>query len=79
MSANPQKHRTGLDRVWHAFGYSLSGLKAGWYEKAFRQEAILAMALVPLAFWLGQSWVETALLAGSVLLVMMRNILCFFV
>ena len=46
MSANPQKHRTGLDRVWHAFGYSLSGLKAGWHEKAFRQEAIGAFVLV---------------------------------
>ena len=38
--ANPQKHRTGLTRLWHATGYSLAGLKAGWAEKAFRQEAL---------------------------------------
>ncbi|MFD0669533.1 diacylglycerol kinase [Ramlibacter sp. MAHUQ-53] len=73
--ANPQKLRTGLDRVWHATGYSLAGLRAGWGETAFRQEAIAALVLVPAAFWLGRSWVETALLAGSVLLVMIVELL----
>ena len=72
---NPQKLRTGLSRVWHATGYSLAGLRAGWSETAFRQEAIAAMVLLPLAFWLGRSWVETALLAGSVLLVMIVELL----
>ena len=33
------------------------------------------MALVPLAFWLGQNWIKTALLAGSVLLVMIVELL----
>ncbi|WP_310609499.1 diacylglycerol kinase [Limnohabitans sp.] len=75
MSANPQKHRTGLNRVWHAFGYSLSGLKAAWYEKAFRQEAIGAFVLVPLAFYIGQTWLEIALLAGTVVLVMVVELL----
>ena len=59
----------------HAGGYSLQGLRAGWGETAFRQEAILATALLPLAFWLGQNWVETALLAGTVLLVMIVELL----
>jgi len=72
---NPQKSRTGLNRVWHAAGYSLEGLRAGWGETAFRQEALAAMMLLPLAFWLGRSWVETALLAGSVLLVMIVELL----
>ena len=53
----------------------MQGLMAGWGETAFRQEAILAMALVPLAFWLGQNWVETALLTGSILLVMIVELL----
>lgn len=75
MSANPQKHRTGLNRVWHAFGYSLSGLKAAWYEKAFRQEAIGAFVLVPLAFYIGQTWLEIALLAGTVVIVMVVELL----
>ncbi|OJX14587.1 MAG: diacylglycerol kinase [Burkholderiales bacterium 68-20] len=73
--ANPQKARTGLHRLWHATGYSLAGLRAGWDEKAFRQEAIAAFVMVPLAFWLGQNWVEVALLAGSVLLVMIVELL----
>ena len=72
---NPQKARTGLHRLWHATGYSLAGLRAGWHEKAFRQEAIAALFMVPLAFWLGQSWIEVALLAGSVLLVMIVELL----
>ena len=72
---NPQKARKGMDRILHAGGYSVQGLLAGWGETAFRQEAILAMALLPLAFWLGQGWVETALLAGTVLLVMIVELL----
>ena len=72
---NPQKTRTGLNRILHAGGYSMQGLRAGWGETAFRQEAILAMGLVPLAFWLGQNWVETALLAGTILLVMIVELL----
>jgi diacylglycerol kinase (ATP) len=72
---NPQKLRTGFSRVWHATGYSLAGLRAGWSETAFRQEAMGAMVLLPLAFWLGRTWVETALLAGSVLLVMIVELL----
>jgi diacylglycerol kinase (ATP) len=73
--ANQQKQRSGLDRVWHAAGYSLSGLRAGWGETAFRQEATGALVLIPLSFWLGRSWVEVALLAGSVLLVLMVELL----
>jgi len=72
---NPQKDRKGLNRVLHAAGYSLAGLRAGWGETAFRQEAIAALVLLPTAFWLGQTWVETALLAASVVLVMVVELL----
>src|SRR5688572_1887102 len=72
---NPQKTRSGLSRIWHATGYSLAGLRAGWGETAFRQEALAAFILLPLAFWLGRGWVEIALLAGSVLLVMIVELL----
>ncbi|MDO9135304.1 diacylglycerol kinase [Hydrogenophaga sp.] len=72
---NAQKLRTGASRMWHAFGYSLAGLRSGWGETAFRQEALAAIVMVPAAFWLGQTWVETALLAGSVMLVMMVELL----
>lgn len=72
---NPQKLRSGLSRVWHAAGYSMAGLRAGWEEAAFRQEALAAIVLVPAAFWLGRSWVEVALLAGSVLMLMAIELL----
>lgn len=73
--ANLQKSRTGLNRIWHATGYSLQGLRAGWREKAFRQEAIAAMVLLPASLWLGRSWVEVVLLVGTVMLVLIVELL----
>ena len=75
---NAQKHRRGLSRVWHAFGYSLAGLRAGWHETAFRQEAVASIILIPAAFWLGRSWVETVLLAGTVMLIMLAVVVLAF-
>jgi diacylglycerol kinase (ATP) len=72
---NPQKGRSGLSRIWHALGYSIEGLRAGWFEAAFRQEALASLVLLPLAFWLGNNWVEVALLCGSVLFVMIVELL----
>lgn len=73
---NPHKGKTGLDRMIRAAGYSSAGLQGAYRgESAFRQEVWLAAALVPLAFWLGRSWVETALLAGSVVLVLIVELL----
>ena len=73
--ANAQKNRRGLSRMWHAAGYSLAGLRAGWSETAFRQEALAALVLVPAAFWLGRGWVETVVLAGSVMAVLIVELL----
>jgi diacylglycerol kinase (ATP) len=73
---NPHKMRTGVDRVWHALGYSMQGLSAALrFESAFRQEAAVALVMLPVAFWLGRNWVEVALLSGSVLLVMIVELL----
>ncbi len=74
-SPNPQRARTGVSRLWHATGYSLDGLRAGWGETAFRQEALAALVLLPAAFWLGQGWVECALLGGSVIAVLVVELL----
>jgi diacylglycerol kinase (ATP) len=73
--ADRHKLRTGLNRMWHAAGFSVAGLHAGWAETAFRQEVIAAFILLPASFWLGRNWVETALLAGSVLVVMIVELL----
>jgi len=72
---NPQKARTGLRRIWHAAGYSIDGLRAGWNERAFRQEAIAAIVMLPLSLWLGRNWGEVALLAGAVVLVLIVELL----
>lgn len=74
-TVNPQKARRGLSRIWHALGYSVEGLRAGWHEAAFRQEALAALVLLPLSFWIGRNWVETALLAGAVFFVMIVELL----
>jgi diacylglycerol kinase (ATP) len=73
---NPHKGRTGLDRIIRAFGFSMSGLQQAYRgESAFRQETWLAIVALPLAFWIGKSWVEIALLLGSLLLVMIVELL----
>jgi len=74
--SNPHKGRTGLDRVIHATGYSMTGLTTAYRgESAFRQEFWLAVAMTPVAFWIGRSWVEVALLLGSLLLVLIVELL----
>jgi diacylglycerol kinase (ATP) len=72
---NPQKSRTGINRVLHAAGYSLQGLRAGWGETAFRQEAIASFVLLPLAFWVARSWLEAAMLVAVVVLVLITELL----
>lgn len=72
---NLQKQRRGLSRVIHAFGYSLQGLQAGMHEPAFKQEAYIAFILIPLSFYLGSNWVETSLLSGSVIFVLIVELL----
>ena len=70
------KGQTGLRRIWNALFYSLDGLKAAFrHEAAFRQEVLLTLILLPLAFWLGDSGVEKALMAGSVLFVLIVELL----
>jgi diacylglycerol kinase (ATP) len=73
---NVFKGRTGLDRVVRAIGHSLDGLRAAYAgESAFRQECWIAVVLVPAAFWLGQDWMQVSLLVGTVLLVLVVELL----
>lgn len=68
---SPYKGKTGLRRLWNAFGYSLAGFRAAYkHEDAFRQEALLAALLIPLAIWLPTGHAGKALMIGSVLLVL---------
>ena len=66
----------GLRRIFLATRYSVEGLIAAIKgEAAFRQELALAIVLVPLGIWLGEDGAQRALLAGSVLLVLMVELL----
>jgi diacylglycerol kinase (ATP) len=74
--SNAFKGRTGIDRILHAAVNSWSGLRLAYAgESAFRQEIWLAMLLLPAAFWLGRDWTQVSLLAGSVLLVLIVELL----
>ena len=72
---NPQKTRRGLNRVWHATLISLNGLKEGWREPAFRQEILFTVVMLPAAFWVGRTWVETALLIAVLTVVLIVELL----
>ena len=73
---NPHKGRTGFDRIIHALHHSAHGLRAGFTgESAFRQEVLLAFVLAPLALWVAGDWKELALLMGSLILVLIVELL----
>jgi len=63
-------------RAWQAFLWSMQGLRATWQvESSFRLEVYLFVVLAPLAAWLGADGVERALLIGSMLLVLVVEVL----
>jgi len=60
----------GWRRIVNAFGYSMKGFSACYrHEEAFRQEIWVLIPLLLLAFWLGETPVERAMLVGSLLMV----------
>ncbi len=66
----------GLRRVGQAAIYSFQGIRAAWqHEAAFRQECALCVVMIPLAFWLGVTAIERALLIGVCLLVLITELL----
>lgn len=63
-------------RAWQAFLWSMQGLRSTWkVESSFRLEVYLFVVLAPLATWLGRDGVERALLVGSMLLVLVVEVL----
>ena len=76
MSAAEFKGKTGLARLWNALGYSQDGIAAAWKnEAAFREEVLLAVIAIPLAIYLGHTGVERALMVGSIILILIVEIL----
>lgn len=73
---SPHKGKTGLTRLINATRYSIDGLAAAVRnEDAFRMELLLAAVLVPAGLWLGPGGTGKALLVGSVLLVLLVELL----
>lgn len=71
LNENPFKGQTGWRRVGNALRYSIAGLRAAYRaEAAFRQEVWLAALLLPMALFLAPDGVGRALMLGSVLLVL---------
>lgn len=67
---------TGLTRIIKAAGYSWKGFRAAWQnEAAFRQEGVAAVIAIILACWLDVDVITRVLLIGSVLLVMIVEII----
>ena len=68
--------RSGLLRALFALEHSYRGLRITFRsESAFRQETALAVVLVPCALMLPVSLVERAMMIGSVLLVLLVELL----
>ena len=71
MTTRPDKGTTGPVRLSRAFASTWRGFRAAWREEeAFRQECLLALVVVPLGFWLGNSGIERALLVGPMFVVL---------
>lgn len=67
---------SGVKRLFNATGYSFSGLKAAFKnEAAFRQELLLVVIFVPVAFWFGDDSLEKALLVSSLLLILIVELM----
>jgi diacylglycerol kinase (ATP) len=67
---------TGITRLLRAFGYSFQGFRQAWREEAaFRQEAMLALIVIPGGLYLGRTGVERALLVCPMLLILVVEIL----
>lgn len=66
----------GLQRMWHAFRWSINGLALCWrLESSFRLEVYLAIPLFPLALWLGHGGLEKAVLAGCLVAVLATEVI----
>lgn len=70
------RNAKGIKRIINALFYSMAGFKATWQnEEAFRLEVLLCAAGVPLGFRLGATGTEQALLVGSLILVLIVELL----
>jgi diacylglycerol kinase (ATP) len=73
---SPYKGKTGIKRLVNAFGYSCAGLAEAFrHEDAFRQEVVLAIILIPLAFWIESQMLGRVLMISCVFLVLIVELI----
>ena len=65
-----------IRRLVRALMHSFAGLRDAFVdEAAFRQEAVLALVLIPVAVWLGEDNVKRALMIGVLFVVLIVELL----
>ena len=70
------RNQGSVRRIWNAMFYSFAGIRMAWKnETAFRQESALCLIAIPLAFWIGDTAVERAVLMATCLLVLVTELL----
>lgn len=73
---SPYKSRGGMARLLNAARYSMNGLKSAFRnEAAFRQEVVLSAILLPLAIWVSQTFLEAVVLIGSLIFVLLVELI----
>ena len=71
-----KQSRSGPARLIDATRYSIQGLAGAWRnETAFRQEVVSIALAMPVAFWLGETAAQRALLILSVLLILIVELI----
>ena len=67
---------TGLLRIFNATGYSFKGIQRAWKtEAAVRQEFMLALLMLPIAFLIAQSLAQVVMLVLSLFIVVITELL----
>jgi diacylglycerol kinase (ATP) len=73
MQRNPS---TGPIRIWRAFRASFNGYRGALRrERAFREELVVALVVIPMGLYFGRNGVERALLVGPMVLVLVAELL----
>src|SRR5690625_8016426 len=74
--SSPYKSKGGIQRIMGAFSYSMQGLSAAFmHEAAFLQELLLCLIATPIAYWLSGSWRQFLILVGSLLFILVVELL----
>ena len=75
QKATSAKKNKGISRLYFATINSFSGFKFAFEESAFRQELLLSIFFLPIAFILPTMLVEKLLMVGSILILLIVELL----